>query len=167
MLSASLNKTFLSLSLSLKPPNIVLDLIHLKEDRTGKEGNVSFYNALNTIYLRLYGVRHNMVKDHSDNEEICCCHMSYYFRLAARILLYATTFVTPVMEHWLEQEITQWVHHEGSIRWPIAPWANALSIQIVEMEQFTSSFLWKYKTSILLTFLCLQMVYERDFSGLC
>ena len=23
-------------------------------------------------------------------------------------------FVTPVMEHWLEREIAQWVHHEGS-----------------------------------------------------
>ena len=32
-----------------------------------KEGNVLFNNALNTFYLRLYGVRH-MVKDHSDNE---------------------------------------------------------------------------------------------------
>ena len=30
-------------------------------------------------------------------------------------------FVTPVVEHWLEQEIAQWVHHEGSIRRPIAP----------------------------------------------
>ena len=33
-----------------------------------KEGNVSFNDALNTFYLRLYGVRHN-VKDHSDNEK--------------------------------------------------------------------------------------------------
>ena len=32
-----------------------------------KEGNVLFNNALNTFYLRLYGVRH-MVKDHSDSE---------------------------------------------------------------------------------------------------
>ena len=32
-----------------------------------KEGNVLFNDALNTFYLRLYGVRH-MVKDHSDNE---------------------------------------------------------------------------------------------------
>ena len=29
-------------------------------------------------------------------------------------------FVTPVVEHWLEQEIAQWVHHERSIRRPIA-----------------------------------------------
>ena len=34
-------------------------------------------------------------------------------------------FVTPVVEHWLEWEIALWVHHEGLIRWSIAPWANA------------------------------------------
>ena len=37
-----------------------------RTDRT-KEGNVLFNDALNTFYLRLYGVRH-MVKDHPDNE---------------------------------------------------------------------------------------------------
>ena len=35
-------------------------------DRFGrKEENVLFNDALNTFYLRLYGIRH-MVKDHSD-----------------------------------------------------------------------------------------------------
>ena len=33
----------------------------------GKEGNALFNDALNTFYLRLYGIRH-MVKDHSDSE---------------------------------------------------------------------------------------------------
>ena len=32
-----------------------------------KEGNVLFNDALNTFYLRLYGVRH-MVNDHTDSE---------------------------------------------------------------------------------------------------
>ena len=32
-----------------------------------KEGNILFNDALNTFYLRLYGVGH-MVKDHSDSE---------------------------------------------------------------------------------------------------
>ena len=32
-----------------------------------KEGNVLFNDALNTFYLRLYGVRH-MVKDHLDSK---------------------------------------------------------------------------------------------------
>ena len=35
---------------------------------TRKEGNVLFNDALNTFYLRLYGVRH-MVKDHSDSQK--------------------------------------------------------------------------------------------------
>ena len=35
-----------------------------------KEGNVLFNNTLNNFYLRLYGVRHNiMVKDHSDSKK--------------------------------------------------------------------------------------------------
>ena len=34
------------------------------------------------------------------------------------------------MEHWLEREIAQWVHHEGSIRRPIVPWANALTMEL-------------------------------------
>ena len=35
--------------------------------RTRKEGKVLFNDALNTFYLRLYGVSH-MVKDHTDSE---------------------------------------------------------------------------------------------------
>ena len=55
-----------------------------------KEGYVLFNDALNTFNLRLYGIRH-MVKGHSDNEETCCRHMGYSFRLAARVLLYASS----------------------------------------------------------------------------
>ena len=33
-------------------------------------------------------------------------------------------FIIIVTEHWMERKITQWVHHEGSIRRPIAQWAN-------------------------------------------
>ena len=36
-------------------------------DSVTKAGNVLFNDALNTFYLRLYGIRH-MVKDHSDSE---------------------------------------------------------------------------------------------------
>ena len=38
-----------------------------ERERGKKEGNVLFNDALNTFYLRLYGVR-PMVKDHSDRE---------------------------------------------------------------------------------------------------
>ena len=40
---------------------------HFPHQSGRKEGNVLFNDALNTFYLRLYGVRH-MVKDHTDSE---------------------------------------------------------------------------------------------------
>ena len=51
-----------------------------------RERNVLFNDALNTFYLRLYGVRH-MVKDHSDSEKENLLAVTY--RLTARVLLYA------------------------------------------------------------------------------
>ena len=41
------------------------EMFYLTRER---ERNVLFNDALNTFYLRLYGVRH-MVKDHSDSEK--------------------------------------------------------------------------------------------------
>ena len=35
---------------------------------------------------------------------------------------HATAFITPFMEHWLEWEIAQWLHHTGLIQQPIALW---------------------------------------------
>ena len=40
---------------------------HMFDADVMTEGNVLFNDALNTFYLRLYGVRH-VVKDHSDSE---------------------------------------------------------------------------------------------------
>ena len=40
-------------------------------------------------------------------------------------IAHTTAFVIPVVEHWLEREIAQWVHLERSIRRPITPWANS------------------------------------------
>ena len=42
----------------------------------------------------------------------------------------AHTFLIPVVEHWLEREIAQWVHHEGSIRRPFAPRSCALTTEL-------------------------------------
>ena len=54
-----------------------------------KEGNVLFNDALNTFYLRLYGVRY-MVKDHSDSERgNPLPPHRLLFPLAARVLLYS------------------------------------------------------------------------------
>ena len=107
MLSASLNKTLPFLStMWIKEGKLLMKTCYKPENtakngacqnvchqRVGrKEGIVLFNDTLNTFYLRLYGVRH-MVKDHSDSEreENCCCHMGYFFRLAASVLLYASS----------------------------------------------------------------------------
>ena len=41
--------------------------LQVKGRKKKKEGNVLFNDALNTFYLRLYGIRH-MVKDNIDRE---------------------------------------------------------------------------------------------------
>ena len=41
---------------------------HSDSEKGERERNVLFNDALNTFYLRLYGVRH-MAKDHSDREK--------------------------------------------------------------------------------------------------
>ena len=98
-----------------------------------------FNDVLNTFYLRLYGFR-RMVKDHSDSERgnpllpngllfLINSKSSFMCHPTDRIY-HTTAFVTPVVEHWLEREITQWVHHEESIRWPIAPWVDALTTEL-------------------------------------
>ena len=90
-----------------------------------KEGNILFNDALNTFYLRLYGVEY-MVKDHSDSNRgnplpshgilfPISSKGSFICTIPDRIA-HPTSFVTPVVEHWLEREIAEWVHHEGSIR---------------------------------------------------
>ena len=48
---------------------------------------------------------------------------TFHFCPTERIA-HISAFVTPVVEQWLEWEIAQWVHHEGSIQRPITPWAN-------------------------------------------
>ena len=69
--------------------------------------------------LRLYGIRH-MVKDHSDSEKgnplpphrllfPINSKGSFICTIPDKIA-HTTAFVTPVVEHWLEQEIAQWVH---------------------------------------------------------
>ena len=108
-----------------------------KEGR--KKGNVLFNDALNTFYLRLYGVKH-MIKDHSDSEK------GNTFRLTATVLLYAPSH---------RQDCTYYGHcytscgaltgtrnssmsppHEGSIRRPIAPWANALTTELRDTQMW-------------------------------
>ena len=67
-----------------------------------------------------------MVKDHSDSERAnplplhgllfpISSKVSFYMHHPTDRIAHTTGFVTPVVEHCLEREIAQWVHHEGSI----------------------------------------------------
>ena len=86
-----------------------------------KEGRKCFYLTTHSTHfiLRLYGVGY-MVKDHLDSERgntllphgllfPITSKGSFICTIPDRIA-HTTTFVTPVVEHWLEQEIAQWVH---------------------------------------------------------
>ena len=78
-----------------------------------------FNDALNTFS---YGY---MASDQSDSERgnLLPPH-GLLFLISSKgsfICTHNSSFVTPVVEHWLEREIAQWVHHEGSIQRPIAP----------------------------------------------
>ena len=91
-----------------------------------KEGNALFNDALNTFYLRLYGVGH-MIKDHSDSmrEETHCHHMG----ITARVLLYAPSHRQDSTYHSFcytsrgtlagTRNSSMGPPHEGSIRRPI------------------------------------------------
>ena len=71
-------------------------------------------------------------------KETRCRHIGYSYRLTARVLLYAPShrqdnFVTPVVEHWLEREIAQWLSGGASSRdamgcWIIPSWWTHLAI---------------------------------------
>ena len=92
--------------------------IHMK----GRE--CLFNDALNTFSLRLYGVGY-MVKNYSDIERgnplslyglLFSISKGSYMHHPIDMIAHTTTFVTQVVEHWQEQEITHW----GTIRRPIA-----------------------------------------------
>ena len=75
-----------------------------------------------------------MVKDHLDSEKGILLSQLHglLFQISSKgsFIAHTTAVVTPVMEHWLKWEIAQCVHHEGLIRWHIAPWVNALNMEL-------------------------------------
>ena len=54
----------------------------------------------------------------------------FYMHYRTERIAHSMVCVTPVVEHWLERAIAQWVHREGSIRRFIASWANALTTEL-------------------------------------
>ena len=103
-----------------------------------RERNVLFNDALNTFYLRLYGVRH-MVKDHSDSKKgNPLPPHRLLLSINSKVFLYAPSHRQDNTYHGLcytsrgalagTRNSSMGTPHEWSIRRPTAPWANALPL---------------------------------------
>ena len=114
--------------------------LHGIKEPLERERNVLFNDALNTFYLRLYGVRLRTILM---RKETRCRHIGYSYRLTARVLLYAPSHRQDNTYHGLcytsrgalagTRNSSMGPPHEGSIRRPIAPWANALPLSYVPL----------------------------------
>ena len=94
--------------------------LHWSDYKERKEGNVLFNDALNIFFI--YGYIRYMVKNHSNSERgslllpqhgllfLISNKGVFYIHHPADRIPHTTSFVTPVVEHWLEREIAQWVH---------------------------------------------------------
>ena len=134
-------------------------------DSVERERNIWFNDALNTFYLRLYGVRH-MVKDHSDSEKgnllpphrlllsinsndsfiwpshrqdntyHGLCYTSRGALAGTRNSSMGPLWGIDLVIHrtmsrrFYHGATAQWVHHEGSIRRPITPRADAFTTEL-------------------------------------
>ena len=104
-----------------RPDKNIIDLLELSLKGNyfvfngRKEGNVLFNDALNTFYLRLDGVGHNMVKDHSYSETgnplpphgllFPISSKLFYMHHPTDRIAHTTAFGSPVVEHCLNREI--------------------------------------------------------------
>ena len=112
----------------------------------------------NTFYLRLYGIRHMIRTTQIAKEETRCRHIGYSFQLAAMVLLYVSSNRQDNTYNSLcytsrgalagTRNSSKGPPHEGSIRWPIAPWANALTAELHLAAQLSYTYLhslaWQY-----------------------
>ena len=81
-------------------------------------------------------------------KETRCRHIGYSYRLTARVLLYAPSHRQDNTYHGLcytsrgalagTRNSSMGPHHEGSIRRPIAPWANALPLSYVPLPSLVN-----------------------------
>ena len=105
-------------------------------------------------------------------EETRCHHIGYSFRLAARVLLYAPSHRQDSTYHGLcytsrgalagMRNSSMGPPHEGSIRRPIAPWANALPLSYVPLLN-TQKSIGEFVVLISLTLILILFQYEYYF----
>ena len=94
-------------------------------------------------------------------KETRCCHIGYPIRLTARVLLYAPSHRQDSTYHSLcytsrgalagTRNSSRGSPHEGSIRWPIAPWANGLTSRSMCVCVYILIYIYCNKLSICLS----------------
>ena len=118
---------------------------------TGKEGTKEmFYLTTHSTHF-IYGYMASDIWLRTIlivRKETRCRHIGYSFRLAARVLLYAPSHRQDNTYHGLcytsrgalagTRNSSMGPPHEGSIRRPIAPWANALPLSYVPLCHWES-----------------------------
>ena len=87
-------------------------------------------------------------------KETRCCHIGYSIWLTARVLLYAPSHRQDSTYHGLcytsrgalagNRNSSMDSHHEGSIRRPIGPWANALTTELLFTDNIIQTLLSAY-----------------------
>ena len=106
-----------------------------------KEGNVFYLTTHSTHFIYDYMVSDIWLRTILIvRKETHCRHIGYSFWLAARVLLYAPSHRQDNTYHSLcytscgalagMRNSSMGPPHEGSIRWPIAPWANTLTTEL-------------------------------------
>ena len=104
-----------------------------------RERNVLFNDALNTFFIYGYMASDIWLRTILIvRKETRCRHIGYSYRLTARVLLYAPSHRQDNTYHGLcctsrgalagTRNSSMGPPHEGSIRRPTAPWANALPL---------------------------------------
>ena len=112
-----------------------------------RERNVLFNDALNTFFIYCYMASDIWLRTILIvRKETRCRHIGNSFRLAARVLLYAPSHRQDNTYHGLcytsrgalagTRNSSMGPPHEGLIRRPIAPWANALPLSYVPLLEF-------------------------------
>ena len=101
-------------------------------------------------------------------KETRCCHIGYSYRLTVRVLLYAPSHRQDNTYHGLcytsrgalagTRNRSMGPPHEGSIRRPTAPWANALPLSYVPLPRHR-----EYYTSTQWRWFILQLVVSKTY----
>ena len=90
---------------------------------------------VNTLTTELHLAPGHMIKN-TQRKPLHRPLIFYIHHPTYRIYIYTTVIVTPIVEHWLEQETAQWVYHEGSIYNLLMSYIMNFKSATVEFEDF-------------------------------